>query len=113
MLYSPNAPRAELDLSLFWSVVLLLAIGLVMVYSASIAMAEAEKLSSYRSHYFLFRHAVYVGAGVFAAFVAFQIPIASWQRAAPWLFVGGALLLVLVLIPVIGRNVNGSRRWAL
>jgi cell division protein FtsW len=111
MLYSPNAPRAELDLSLFWSVVLLLSIGLVMVYSASIAMAEAEKLSSYRSHYFLFRHAVYVGTGVFAAFVAFQIPIASWQRAAPWLFVGGALLLVLVLIPVIGRNVNGSRRW--
>jgi cell division protein FtsW len=111
MLYSPTAPRAELDLALFWSVVLLLAIGLVMVYSASIAMAEAEKLSSYRSHYFLFRHAVYVGVGVFAAFVAFQIPIASWQRAAPWLFVCGALLLVLVLIPAVGRNVNGSRRW--
>ena len=38
MLYNPSAPRAQLDLSLFWSVILLLAIGLVMVYSASIAL---------------------------------------------------------------------------
>ncbi|HEX9391066.1 MAG TPA: putative lipid II flippase FtsW [Usitatibacteraceae bacterium] len=111
MLYNPSAPRAELDLSLFWSVVLLLAIGLVMVYSASIAMAEAEKVSGYRTHYFLMRHAIYLGLGVVAGMVAFQIPMAMWQRLAPWLFIGGGFLLVLVLIPGIGREVNGSRRW--
>ncbi len=112
MLYSPTAPRAELDLSLFWSVVLLLSIGLVMVYSSSIATAaEAEKLTGFRGHYFLVRHAIFVMVSVFAAFVAFQIPIATWQRIAPWLFIGGAVLMVLVLIPGIGRNVNGSRRW--
>jgi len=111
VLYNPSAPRAELDLSLFWSVVLLLAIGLVMVYSASIAMAEAEKVSGYRTHYFLMRHAIYLGLGVVAGMVAFQIPMAMWQRLAPWLFIGGGFLLVLVLIPGIGREVNGSRRW--
>ncbi len=111
MLYNPSAPRAELDLTLFWSVVLLLAIGLVMVYSASIAMAEAEKISGYRTHYFLMRHAIYLALGIVAGMVTFQIPMAMWQRIAPWLFIGGGFLLVLVLIPGVGREVNGSRRW--
>ncbi len=111
MLYSPAAPRAELDLSLFWSVVLLLSIGLVMVYSSSIAMAEAEKVSGYRMNYFLVRHAIYLVIGIFAGFIVFQIPMALWQRFAPWLFIGGGFLLVLVLIPGIGHVVNGSRRW--
>ena len=111
MLYSPASPRAEMDLSLFWSVVLLLALGLVMVYSASIAMSEAEKMTGYRMHYFLMRHAIYLVLAVIAAFIAFQIPIALWQKFAPALFIIGGFLLVIVLIPGIGREVNGSRRW--
>ena len=111
MLYSPALPRAELDLSLFWSVVLLLALGLVMVYSASIAMSEAEKTTGYRMHYFLMRHSISLLVGVVAAFVAFQIPIALWQKFAPALFILGGFLLVIVLIPGFGREVNGSRRW--
>ncbi len=111
MLYSPAAPRAELDMTLFWSVVLLLSLGLVMVYSASIAMSEAEKLSGYRMHYYLMRHSIFLVLGIVAAFIAFQIPVALWQRLALPLFVLGGLLLVLVLIPGIGREVNGSRRW--
>lgn len=111
MLYNPAAPRAEIDFQLFWSVLLLLAIGLVMVYSASIAMAEVEKVSGYRSYYFLMRHAMYLFIGVGAAFVAFQVPIATWQKLAPALFIIGGLLLVLVLIPGIGKKVNGARRW--
>ncbi|MBL0121420.1 MAG: putative lipid II flippase FtsW [Betaproteobacteria bacterium] len=111
MLYSPASPRAELDLSLFWSVVLLLSIGLVMVYSASIAMAEAEKMSGYRMSYFLIRHAIYLALGVVAAFIAFQVPVSMWQKFAPLLFVVGVMLLVIVLIPGLGRKVNGSQRW--
>ena len=111
MLYSPTLPRAELDMTLFWSVVLLLSLGLVMVYSSSIAMSEAEKMTGYRMHYFLMRHAIYLVVGVVAAFVAFQMPIALWQRLALPLFIVGGLMLVLVLIPGIGREVNGSRRW--
>ena len=111
MLYSPTMPRAELDITLFWSVVLLLSLGLVMVYSSSIAMSEAEKMTGYRMHYFLMRHAIYLLLGVVAAFITFQMPIALWQRLALPLFIVGGLLLVLVLIPGIGREVNGSRRW--
>ena len=114
MAYSPQLsypPRADLDLTLFWSVVLLLSLGLVMVYSASIAMSEAEKMTGYRMHYFLMRHAIYLALGVVAAFIAFQIPVAIWQKFAPALFIIGGFLLVIVLIPGLGREVNGSRRW--
>ena len=111
MLYNPAAPRAELDMTLFWSVALLMSLGLVMVYSSSIAMAEAEKLTGYRMHYYLMRHAIFLVIGVVVAFITFQIPIALWQKMALPLFVIGGFLLVLVLIPGIGREVNGSRRW--
>ena len=111
MLYNPTAPRAELDMTLFWSVALLLSLGLVMVYSSSIAMAEAEKMTGYRMHYYLMRHAIFLVIGVVVAFITFQIPIALWQKMALPLFMFGGFLLVLVLIPGIGREVNGSRRW--
>lgn len=111
MLYNSTAPRAELDMTLFWSVALLLSLGLVMVYSSSIAMAEAEKMTGYRMHYYLMRHAIFLVIGVVVAFITFQIPIALWQKMALPLFVLGGFLLVLVLIPGIGREVNGSRRW--
>ncbi|MBC7623955.1 MAG: putative lipid II flippase FtsW [Aeromicrobium sp.] len=105
------AARAPVDLVLFWSVVLLLSIGFVMVYSASIAMSEAEKMTGYRATYFMMRHGIYLVIGVLAAVITFQIPMALWQRTAPFLFMAGGLLLVLVLIPGLGREVNGSRRW--
>jgi cell division protein FtsW len=111
MLYAPSRPMSEIDLSLLWSATILLAIGLVMVYSASIATAEAAKLSAYRPHYYLMRHSLYIVAGLSAALVAFQIPVALWQRGAPYLFLVGMLMLMLVLIPGVGINVNGSRRW--
>jgi len=106
----PREPRAMLDydVSLAWSTLLLLALGLVMVYSASIAMAEASAHTGYRAWYFLARHAAFLAVGLAAAFVAFQVPVKVWQRGAIWLFIGGALLLVLVLIPGIGKSVNGS-----
>ena len=111
MLYSPTAPRGELDMTLLWSVVLLLSLGLVMVYSSSIAIAEADKFSGYSMHFYLRRHSIFLILGVVVACITFQIPIALWQRLALPLFVLGGFLLVIVLIPGIGREVNGSRRW--
>jgi cell division protein FtsW len=99
------------DSTLAWAGLLLLAIGLVMVYSASIAMAEASAHTGYRPWYFLLRHALFVGAGLVAAFVAFQVPVKAWQRIAPWAFVLGLALLIAVLIPGVGKSVNGARRW--
>ena len=112
-----GAPRrdartlAAYDASLAWTALLLLAIGLVMVYSSSIAMAEASAHTGHRAWYFLARHAMFVVAGLAAAAVAFQVPMRAWQQLAPWLFIAGAVLLVLVLVPGIGHSVNGSRRW--
>ena len=73
---SPREARSMLayDITLAWAALLLLAIGLVMVYSASIAMAEASAHTGYRPWYFLARHTVFVTAGLASAFVAFQIP---------------------------------------
>ena len=82
-----------------------------MVYSASIAMAEASAHAGFRSWYFLARHAMFIAVGAFAAFVAFQMPMKGWQRLAPWIFVAGIALLALVFIPGVGKSVNGSRRW--
>jgi len=101
----------EYDRTLVWLTVLLLGLGLVMVYSSSIAIAEGGRNTGYQPTYYLLRHALFVVVGVIVAVVAFQVPVRLWQQAAPYLFVGGLVLLVLVLIPGIGREVNGSRRW--
>ncbi len=99
------------DASLAWAALLLLAIGVVMVYSSSIAMAEVSPHTGNRAWYFLARHSVFVAIGLVGAAVALQIPVRAWQKMAPWLFMGGIVLLVLVLVPGIGKSVNGSRRW--
>jgi len=106
-----RAPIAEFDQGLVWTTVLLVGLGLVMVYSASIAIAESSRATGFQPTYYLMRHGLFVVAGVMAAVVAFQIPLRLWQQAAPYLFLLGAGLLVLVLIPGVGREVNGSQRW--
>ena len=102
---------ASHDPGLMWVTLLLLMLGIVMVYSASIATAEASRFTGYRSTYFLARHSVFVVLGIALAATVVQVPLRFWQRFAPWLFFIGVVLLVLVLIPGIGKDVNGSRRW--
>jgi cell division protein FtsW len=113
MLYSARAPQpsTELDFSLLWLAMGLLAIGLVMVYSASIAIAESARYTGNNGEYYLLRQAIFIALGVGAGIAAFQVPMRVWQQASPYLFLAGLLLLVIVLIPGIGREVNGSRRW--
>jgi cell division protein FtsW len=102
---------AEYDELLAWVVLALLSLGLVMVYSASIATAEASKYTGYQSTYYLIRHALFILVGFVAGVAAFQIPVQNWQKIAPHLFMLGLLLLLVVLIPGVGHEVNGSRRW--
>jgi cell division protein FtsW len=114
MLPASDATRrmpAEIDLTLLWSGVVLLMIGMIMVYSASIAIADAGRATGNQPMFFLVRHAVFLAIGLVAAGVAFQVPLATWQQISPWLFVAGFVLLALVLIPGIGKDVNGARRW--
>jgi len=103
--------HSEIDLALLWSSLILLVIGLVMVYSASIAIAEGGRFTGNHPTYFLLRHGVFLTIGLIAAGIVFQVPMTTWQNAAPWLFVAGFVLLALVLVPGIGRDVNGARRW--
>jgi len=102
---------ALFDQALLWMVVGLLAFGLVMVYSASVAMPDNPRFARYTNTYFLVRHAMALCMAFVAALIAFQVPVATWERYAPWLFVGSLLLLIAVLIPGIGTVVNGARRW--
>jgi len=106
-----RAPMAEYDASLLWTALALLMVGLVMVYSSSISLAETARYTGGKSTYFLTRHALYLGVGIVAGMLVFQIPLHLWQRAAPWLFGAGVVLLALVLVPGFGREVNGARRW--
>ena len=102
---------AEFDEALVWTALILLLLGMMMVYSASIATAEASRFTGNQPAYFLTRHAVFLGVSLVAALMAFQVPMSVWQRLSPWLFLLGILLLILVLIPGVGRNVNGAKRW--
>ena len=101
----------DFDQVLAWVTVALLVWGLVMVYSASIAIPENPKFSRYSHNHFLVRHAASIAVAFVAALLAFQLPVATWEKAARWLFVISLLLLILVLIPHIGKGVNGARRW--
>ncbi len=104
-------PAAEFDRSLLWGALLLAALGLVMVYSASIATAEASRYTGHNSAYYLLRHGLFLAASLLGAALLFLVPARGWQKAAPWLFLCGLLLLALVLVPGLGREVNGARRW--
>ncbi|PLZ01594.1 putative lipid II flippase FtsW [Burkholderia sp. WAC0059] len=101
----------DYDYSLLWVAIALLGLGIVMVYSASIAMPDAPRYAAYHNYAFLVRHVVSVTIGAAAAFVVFRIPVSTWDRYAPKLFLIVLAALVVVLIPHIGKGVNGARRW--
>ena len=99
------------DRTLVWVIVALLALGLVMVYSASVAMPDNPKFARYTPTYFLTRHAMFMALATIAALVTVQVPVSFWGKLSPWIFVAALLLLVIVLVPFIGKGVNGARRW--
>jgi cell division protein FtsW len=98
------------DRALVGVVAALIMLGTVMVYSASIALADSPRYNTAPTH-FLVRHVLALGIAFCVAAVAFQVSMTTWQRLAPVLFVGALVLLVLVLIPGVGKGVNGARRW--
>jgi cell division protein FtsW len=99
------------DKPLVWAIITLLIWGLIMVYSASIALPDNPRFAKYAHTHFLVRHLLSLLVAVSVSLLAFQIPIKTWEKAAPWLFVASLLLLIAVLIPGIGKVVNGARRW--
>ncbi len=109
---SPQATQMHtVDMALIWVVGILLTWGLVMVYSASIAMPDNPKFTGYAHTHFLSRHILSIAAALVAALLAFQIPLEKWERWAPTLFVVSLVLLAAVLVPGLGKGVNGAKRW--
>ncbi|MGB4344913.1 MAG: putative lipid II flippase FtsW [Burkholderiaceae bacterium] len=108
---SQRSSMLEYDQPLVWVTLLLLLAGVVMVYSASIGLPDAPKYANYQNHHFLLRQAMFVCIGLFMGLMAFRVRIEQWQKTIPLLFLGTLVLMVLVLIPGIGKGVNGARRW--
>jgi cell division protein FtsW len=102
---------AGFDQTLVLWVMALLAFGLVMVYSASVALPDGPKGARLSDLHFLTRQTLAIAIGLVAALLALQVPIAVWEKWAPWLFVGALVLLTVVLLPFIGQAKNGARRW--
>jgi cell division protein FtsW len=108
---STKMTTSSYDHLLLWVTLILLAISLVMVYSSSIAIAEANDVIGNQSTYYLVRQGMFIVIGLIVGYVSFQVPVDWWQKLAPYLFLGVIFLLMLVLIPGVGRNINGSQRW--
>lgn len=103
-----ESPRFYVDRVLLFAVFALLALGLIMVSSASISIADRQFSSPF---YYFNRQLFYVCTGLVLAFVVSKIPLEHWERYSPLLLIISFILLTLVLIPGIGREVNGSQRW--
>ena len=99
------------DQSLVAVIGALVFLGVVMVYSASVALPDNPKFAAYSQGFFLQRHAVSLAIAFVVALATVQVPISFWEKQAPVIFVISLMLLVIVLVPFIGKVVNYSRRW--
>ena len=101
----------EYDQLLVWAVLSLTLIGLVMVYSASITLADGPKYANYSSNFFLIRHVISLVIAIGVGIWTFKIPSKVWDRYSPIIFGFTVLLLIAVLVPGLGKGVNGAKRW--
>ena len=97
-----------MDMTLLLTAGLIMAIGLIMVASASISLADK---TTGQPFYYLTRQLLFAGAGCAAAALMYLVPLSWWQRSGYLLLMLAFALLVMVLVPGIGRHVNGSIRW--
>jgi cell division protein FtsW len=103
-----TSPPVPYDRWLVIIVLTLLSMGLLMVASAAIMVSDIQL---HQPLYYFYRQLVFVFAGVIFGSIVVQFDVAVWQKIGSILLVGTIFLLVLVLVPGIGRSVNGSTRW--
>jgi len=101
----------EFDNVMLWVIALLVAVGLLMVYSSSIASASESRFTRSSATYFLFRQCFFVFVGAFLALFLFETPMRTWERITPYVFGVALFMIAVVLVPGIGRKVNGASRW--
>ncbi|MCC5953590.1 MAG: putative lipid II flippase FtsW [Acidimicrobiia bacterium] len=105
---SVDAPAGKRFFPLLLIAGLLCVVGLIMVLSASAAEAEADHGTPW---YQFQRQALWLGIGVVAMIVVQRIDYHRWRRFVGPMVLGTLVLLVVVLVPGVGREVNGSTRW--
>lgn len=98
----------KLDSGLLLSIFTLLAVGLVMVLSASIVVAQHNFGNVF---YFFIKQSIFAVAGMIGMLFILYIPTKTWQEVGPIWLILAIVLLMLVLVPGLGTVVNGSRRW--
>jgi len=98
----------SLDSSLFFTVIALLSFGVIMVYSSSAVSAYVNFNDSY---YFFKRQIIWVTVGIIAMLFTLNIDYHVWRKLAAPILIVTVILLILVLIPGLGKVVNGARRW--
>lgn len=107
----PKSTRTSYVLYDRWLLLIVLSLvflGLVMVASASVVVSERQ---FHQPFYYLFRQMAYFTIGILLASWLIRIRLETWQKLAPFILLFSLLLLFLVLIPGIGRHLNGSARW--
>jgi cell division protein FtsW len=103
-----HGPRGSFDLPLLVALVALAGIGVVMVASSSISVADSQHLGAF---YYLKRHLVFLGLGLLAAGVAMRTEMKLLEKFAFPLLALAFVLLVAVFVPHLGMRINGARRW--
>ncbi len=98
----------QCDRVVLFTTLALVLLGLVMVFSASVDISYRRYHNTF--HYFN-RQLIYCAAAFFLALVTIRIPMSWWQKMSMPLLLLGVFLLLIVLVPFIGHEVNGSRRW--
>ncbi len=100
--------RPLMDTPLAVAAVALLALGLVMIASASVSIADRQTGEPF---YYLLRQSAYAGLGFTLALLVLRVPLALWEQAGPAFLLCGLVLLGILFVPGLGRTVNGSTRW--
>ena len=106
-----NTSVQRFDAALVWMTALLLGLGLVMVYSATIAILERRDPTGGSATFYRVRQSAAIGMALVASVFAYAVPPERWQQLARPLFAVGAVLLILVFVPVIGKRAGGAVRW--
>ncbi|HAA02201.1 MAG TPA: stage V sporulation protein E, partial [Syntrophobacteraceae bacterium] len=101
-------PYVSLEMRFWIAVLILLAVGFVMIYSASSAIA-LRKFGD--ANYYLKRQALFASVGVLVLIITSRIPYRTYEDVVYWLLLGALTTLALVLVPGIGTEINHARRW--
>jgi len=106
-----NTAIIKRDPNLMCLIMIAMCISCIFVYSATIAITDSPKFAAYGQFHFLWRHLLSMSLGFFSLLVVREIKLSTWEKIAPKLFIIALICLVAVLVPGIGKGVNGAKRW--